>query len=234
MNAIIAEFARSYPEAFFIEVGAHDGVLFDRLRPHVLARRWSGIMVEPIPYLFERLRENYRGIPRLAFENVAIADQEGTRELYYIPPTGESDLPFWYDALGSFQKDTLIHASEWDVPHVEDRIEAIEVRCITFDQLCERNGVTRIDLVQIDTEGYDYEIIKLIDFRRLAPRLLIFEHKHLTPEDARDCVGLLRSHGYELVGDGEDGLCLRVGDLGRRGRRLLRLWRRVVPESAPA
>src|SRR5260370_28265805 len=172
IEAILAEFARTYPDALFIQVGAHDGVLFDPLRRHILERNWSGIMVEPVPFLFDRLRENYRGVPKLAFENVAISDSEGSREFYFLPPTAEGDLPTWHDALGSFLKDTLISGSKHWIPDIEDRVSTMEVPCVTFAGLCDRYGVGHIDLVQIDTEGYDYEIIKLIDLDRLQPKII--------------------------------------------------------------
>lgn len=64
------------------------------------------------------------------------------------------------------------------------------VQCITFDTLVQRNRVKRIDLLQIDTEGFDFEIIKMINFDRIKPRILQFEHRHLTKAGtpvASDC-----------------------------------------------
>jgi hypothetical protein len=52
-----------------------------------------------------------------------------------------------------------------------------EIETITFDSLVE--GVNHIDLLHIDTEGYDYEIIKSIDFDKHQPSLILFEHAHL-------------------------------------------------------
>ena len=43
-----------------------------------------------------------------------------------------------------------------------------------------KHNVNDISFILIDTEGYDYEIIKLIDFEKYKPSILIFEHKHLS------------------------------------------------------
>ena len=52
------------PEFFFVQIGANDGrslggtpgVTDDPIFEYVHTYRWSGLLVEPIPYLFDRLR----------------------------------------------------------------------------------------------------------------------------------------------------------------------------------
>lgn len=225
-SRVIAEFATAFPAAFFVQVGSNDGLKLDPLRPHILARPWSGIMIEPLPYVFEQLAAQYSGHPRIILENVAVADHDGTAELFYIPESADETLPNWYDALGTFRKDVLLKHTEF-IPDISDRIASVEVPCLTFETICSRNAVETIDLVQIDTEGYDYEVIKLIDLERYGPKLLMFEHLHLTPADRDACMAHLRSNGYEDISDSMDTVCLRVSALGREHRRLLRLWREL-------
>ena len=45
---LLDAFAQSFPQAFFVEIGANDGEQHDHLRPLILSRRWSGVMVEPV------------------------------------------------------------------------------------------------------------------------------------------------------------------------------------------
>ncbi len=40
--------------------------------------------------------------------------------------------------------------------------------------------IKRIDLLQIDTERYDYDIIKQIDFSLIKPRMICYETHNLT------------------------------------------------------
>ena len=225
-SRVIAEFARCFPDAFFVQVGSNDGLKLDPLRPHILARRWSGIMIEPLPYVFEQLEAAYRDHPRIILENVAVSDHDGTAELFYIPESIDPSLPNWYDALGTFRKDVLLKHSEF-IPDIASRISSVDVPCLTFESICARNSVRAIDLVQIDTEGYDYEVIKLIDLERYAPKLLMYEHLHLSSADREECLNLLRAHGYEDISDTMDTVCLRVGDLDHEHARLLSLWRRL-------
>jgi len=81
--------------------------------------------------------------------------------------------------------------------------------------------------VQIDTEGYDLEVIKLIDLERFRPTLLMFEHLHLASADFETCLQRLRDHGYEHISDTMDTVCLRVGELASEHRTLLGLWRQL-------
>ncbi|HET9733607.1 MAG TPA: FkbM family methyltransferase [Acidimicrobiales bacterium] len=225
-SRIISEFARCFPAAFFVQVGSNDGMKLDPLRRHILRRPWSGIMIEPLPYVFEQLASQYRDHPRIALENVAVADHDGTAELFYLPQSADPSLPDWYDALATFRKDVLLKHSEF-IPDIAERISSVEVPCSTFESICARHSVARIDLIQIDTEGYDFEVIKLIDLERYRPKLVMFEHLHLGPDDLQSCLGRLRSNGYEDLSDTMDTVCLRVDDLGPEQRSLLRLWREL-------
>ena len=226
-SRVIAEFARLFPSAFFVQVGSNDGLKLDPLRPHILDRQWSGIMIEPLPYVFQQLSAVYGDHPRIILENVAVADHDGTAEIFYIPESADPSLPNWYDALGTFRKDVLLKHTEF-IPDIASRIASTEVPCLTFDSICSRNDVASIDLVQMDTEGYDFEVIKLIDLDRFRPKLLMFEHLHLAPPDYQACLRLLRTSGYEDISDTMDTVCLRVGDLGPEHASLLRLWKELA------
>lgn len=231
---VVEEFARTHPDAFFVQVGSNDGEQLDPLRRAILEHRWSGIMVEPVPYVFERLQRNYGAQPGIILENAAIADRDGLRELYHLARTDDAGLPQWYDALGSFRKDVVLKHKRY-IPDIEDRIQALEVPCLTFDSLCRKHGVTTIDVIQVDTEGYDYEIVKLLDLARRRPTLVMFEHLHLDAATRQACLDHVAEHGYDTLHNGMDTLCLRMAGLSSRHRRLRRLWRRLSARAgAPA
>jgi FkbM family methyltransferase len=227
---LLRAFARRYPEAFFVEIGANDGEQHDHLRPLILSSEWSGIMVEPVAYVFERLRRNYGHLDRIALENVAIGDRDGTLPFYYLiePGADERDrLPDWYDGVGSFSRENVVGHTR-DIPDVEHRIVQTDVPVLTFESLCRRHDVERMDLLVIDTEGYDHEILKTIELERHHPRLVIYEHYHLPAAGRPACRELLRDAGYETMEEGFDTYCLDTGtDDG-----LTREWRRSPPAVA--
>lgn len=222
----IFEFARGRRSAFFIQIGANDGIQRDQLRTEVMARQWSGILVEPVPYVFERLRRNCIAQPRLTLDNVAISDHVGFQELYYLPQSDDEGLPQWYDALASFNRDVVLKHREY-IPDIEARIASMNVPCVTFSGLCERHNVDHVDLIQIDTEGYDFEIIKLIDFDRYRPAVLMFEHHHLDPRARSACAEYLRARGFEGLSHSLDTLCIRRRELTENDRHLTTVWEKL-------
>lgn len=224
---LLRAFASVYPRPFFVELGANDGIQHDFLRPFVISRPWSGIMVEPVPYVFERLRANYAGFDRVILENAAISDRDGTLPFYHLAPASEHDrqlLPQWYDGIGSFSRETVLRHAQ-HIPDVEDRLVRVQIPALTFSSLLERHGVKELDLLVIDTEGYDWEIIRHLDLSRHAPKLLVYEHFHLHPSERTACRKHVERGGYETMEEGFDTFCLSW----QADRRLRRRWARLRP-----
>jgi FkbM family methyltransferase len=209
IERIVDAFAGAHPRASFVQVGSNDGVKFDPICLQIRTRPWTGIMVEPVPYLFARLEVHYGGSRRLRLENSAIADHDGTRPFFFLAEApGADGLPDWYDALGSFHRDVVL-SHRTHIPDIEDRLQVADVPCLTFESLCRKHGVEQIDLVHIDTEGYDYEVIKLIDLDRWRPAVLLYEHKHLSSDDRLACADHLERSGYAALSDDTDTLAVR-------------------------
>lgn len=226
---LLRSFARALPEAVFVQIGSNDGEQLDPLRPHILRRRWRGVMVEPVPHVFARLRSNYGHLTdRVALENVAIADCVGELPFHHLAPVADHEvegLPRWYDALGSFRREIVLKHDAF-IPDIEDRMVTTPVPCIRFDGLCDRHRLDRVDLLHIDTEGYDFELLKSIDWLRYRPVLVIYEHLHLTPTERRDCLQLMADAGYGALEEHMDTWCLDMDATGP-GARLVRRFERL-------
>lgn len=208
-DAVLDAFGRSHPRASFVQVGSNDGVRFDPISRQLRVRAWHGLMVEPLPWLFTRLEANFGGFRRLQLVNAAVGDHDGTQPLYHLAPHEGplGDLPPWYDALGSFRREVVLsHVGA--IPDVEDRLRVTEVATLTFASLCERHGVDAIDLLHVDTEGYDAEILAMVDLDRWRPAVVLFEHLHLGAAEHAACLDRLRAAGYDDVAGPMDTLCL--------------------------
>ena len=233
-GAFMQEFGRAFPRASFIQVGANDGSMADPLRRQILGRKWSGIMIEPVPDIFARLAANYRFRRQLILENVAIAAEPGERDFYSLKPVADlraEGLPAWYSGLGSFYKDIILSHSKL-IPDIESRIVTRKVPTTTFEALCKKHGIRSVNLIQIDTEGYDYEVVKLIDFTQLRPELLAYEHFHLSPEDRQACEALLHSHGYVTSAQWLDTLALHKPSISPSHSRLLQAWKAMQDDAS--
>ena len=73
-----------------------------------------------------------------------------------------------------------------------------------------RHGLPRLDLLQLDTEGYDFEIIRGIHFDRLIPGMISFETEHLDPEELKECEALLRKQNYRLYTFNRDAIAVHA------------------------
>jgi len=179
---------------FFVEIGAHNGIQGDFLHPYVVKNRWRGMLVEPVKRLYDQLLSNYKNHAGLIFENVAISNTIETRDFYRLRETADP-IPGWSDQLGSFCVDVLLRHKNV-IPNIEDYLVVETIQCTTLDQLLEKHGVKKVDLIKIDVEGYDFEIIKTIDFAKIKPKILIYEWKHLSQSDLDECHALLKRKGY--------------------------------------
>jgi FkbM family methyltransferase len=174
----------------FVQIGANDGVSNDPIRKFVLKYQMRGVLVEPQPDVFARLQRNYEGVPGVTFENAAIAAKDGQRELYRFRPS--PDLPQWAHGLASFSKETLTG----NLQNVKGEVETIHVPTLSFGSLLRKHNLERVDLLQIDAEGFDFEIIKMVDFSTVRPAIIHFEHGFLSREEQEECCRYLNKHGY--------------------------------------
>ena len=181
----------------FLQVGSSDGGLNDSLRLYIEAKGAVGIFVEPIYSSIQSLQQRYSGYNNLYFENCAIDTRSGTRILYQISGDAKA-LPEWAYQVASFDLQVLLNHSH-SIPDVASRIVETTVLCRTLEEIIERHKLKDLDCFQIDTEGHDFEILKGFPFDRFRPRLVIYEHKHLTESALKSSIVFLESFGYSIV-----------------------------------
>jgi FkbM family methyltransferase len=195
----LAWITESVPEPYFVKVGAHDGTTGDPCAD-VLRDRWHGLLVEPVPYLFDRLRANYPDRSRFALEQVAVDARAGTRTFYYVDPAAARaapGLPAWVDQLGSFDR---AHVTGVLGGALEPFLVEREVDTLPLSRIVGRSERRDIHLLHVDAEGHDDEVLYSLDFRTHRPVVVFVEHKCLPADRAAAMRRFLRGLGY-AVGD---------------------------------
>ena len=182
-------------DVFFLQVGANDGLMDDPI--HFLVRKygWWGVLLEPDPQLFERLKENYSGVDGPILVNAALSPINGKTTFYRIRM--DEKMPNWCALLGSFWREVIL-SNKNDVPEIETHIVEDRIESISFHSLVARYKPPRIDLIVIDTEGYDLEILRQLDLIRFRPDLIVYEHKHLNERERTIAADLLIANGYSV------------------------------------
>lgn len=207
-------FKTASESCFFVQVGANDGKTNDPLYRIIKEHKPSGLLIEPIHAVFEKLQLNYRDHDNLHFANVALAKNSGYKTIYTIKESFQQEYAdytgFNATGLASFDKDHLTkhllkNMSEYFADkQAIDYLEEITVETLDFNSLVKRYKLSRVDVLQVDCEGYDYEVIKMFDFEKFDPVIINYEHKHLTEEDRAACEMLLKEKGYKLFSHAED------------------------------
>lgn len=206
-----------------VQIGAYIGntsndPLFQTVSKRLHNTNGRLICVEPIKEYYDQLVENYRGVPNVIFENVAIADHNGLSSFYRlgVDPV-KYGFPDWLSQLGSLKKERML--SIWNKCEANGRLQAFylqhrieeKVQCITFAELIQRHHLLRVDLLQIDVEGYELEILKTIDFSIIPIRFVNYECV-LLHENRRLANRLMQKNGYRLVDYGQDTFAYKNED----------------------
>ena len=199
-------FSRSHNRRVnFLQIGASDGLRWDPIRKFVVRDRWNGILVEPLPRVFELLKHNYEHVKRseLVFVNAAIssARNEGTTFWTYSPEFLEAlslEERLFYLRISSFNRDHVLKEVR-SFPKSEALLTQIRVPCLTVNDLLDQYWPGRtIDLVVIDAEGHDASIIRSIDFKRFPAEAIFFESHNLGQEEA-EVDRFLRDNAYDTT-----------------------------------
>lgn len=175
-HVLISDYFNFRKNGFFVEVGANNGL--DQSNTALLERRfgWKGLLIEASPKLIEECRVNR---PNSIVEHCALVSFD------YGFPTVRGD--FRSGHLMSSVNGRRLNSNERDL---------IEVPAAPLASLLAKHNITNIDFMSLDTEGYEFEILKGIDFSRHSPKWLLVE---IYDYDYDKIVELLRRHKYDLI-----------------------------------
>jgi FkbM family methyltransferase len=175
------------------------------------------ILVEPNQQLLEIIQENYEVISAFSQVHIYInaIHYEDNQTITLFNPGQEENF--------SNAHFSVVPMNNWNT---EAKALQIEANSITFDTICKNHKIDTIDYLQIDTEGFDSEIIKMIDFTKYKIYKLRFESWGFEPElftvhnakkacslgitGVQEAIEKLKKSGYKvskfLEDDGDDFL----------------------------
>lgn len=187
---------------FVLQIGAMDGRTSDPVHSHIKDHGWQGLLIEPLPHLFEQLQDTYRDCPQIRTIRTAITPQNGPVSLHYIPDSAVDDgnVPSWGRGAGSLYRDR--NALDW--PEIHPHVRSIEVPGTTLATLIRKQSITAIDVLQIDAEGGDYMVLRQLNFKKFRPRVINLEWINLPKAEQTGCRQILDRHGYLYAKTGYD------------------------------
>ena len=205
LDLVLDTFSAREEPVTIVQVGACDGIMSDPVRHQVAKDSTRAVLIEPNPYAFARLQNLHADRPNVTLIQAAIGDKDGEAHLYRVKRTekadSEVDLAF---GIASFYKEHLEHHGKKDY-----EIERITVACRSLSSLVAELGLTKIDLLQIDAEGFDAAVVRMALKLPVRPDCINFEHVHLVAQDRQPLFDLLEENGYLLGYDAWNILALR-------------------------
>jgi FkbM family methyltransferase len=173
----------------FLEIGSCD---FDNLI-YLSDKGWRGIVVEPVKEYLDNLPKK----DNVVYLNYALDTTIGKREFYEAPREWrEQDRDF--KGMGTL------------VPYAKEThtIKSI-VETITWEYILNTYKITQIDYLKIDTEGYDYILLKNYPFNKVMPKYIKFEIMHIQ-DNYSDLLEYLTQIGYHVETDKLNAYCILI------------------------
>ena len=138
------------------------------------------LLIEPVKYNFDQLKNRFKNYKNIIFENIAIGDKNELIDFFHVLESSVDKLKkHWASGIGSFSKEHILKHRTKRFQIAEEDIKCIKIKAITFNKLIDKYKIEYINKLIIDAEGFDYNIIKSIDLKKILIKEIIFEKKHL-------------------------------------------------------
>jgi FkbM family methyltransferase len=198
-----------------VQIGANDGIQNDPLREYLISpQSFRTILVEPITYYCDRLRNIYSNRPDVTVIQSAAGSSERIHDFFYLPPelasemNGDGPKNDWAHGQGSFSKETVIHwitanSFRGDVycsriNYYIDSIICIQVKTVKTDSILplNRSGL----LLVIDVQGHELSVLEGIDWDN-APSWIIVEDDL---DNSNKLIQFLNTRGFDWIAGDHD------------------------------
>ncbi len=216
-------------DAFFVQVGANDGEQNDPLIDVIRSNpRLRGLLVEPIPYYYDKLVQLHRErLSRINILRAGISNEARSIPFYYVDPAvademdGDGPPNRWAHGQGSTQRDVIVY---WirqnafrgahyrdNIPRYIDAIVTAELDFVPLHTVTASERFPVIDALVIDVQGHELEVLQSVNFSTRRPRFVYYEDD-IEANTAIDA--LLSRQGYRYLCGKENKLYYDLSAFG--------------------
>ena len=195
LRELFEEEGHIFVQGMFVELGALDGMGLSNTRTLQYALDWSGVLIEACPGHWPRLALRASKLSR--HQNVTVVQ---SAVCHPKPPGGT--IRFSAKCRpGSAIHDGITHG---DILMQKERAretdEPIDVPCDGLGNILESHGVSHVDMLSIDVEGYEVPLLQSIHWDKISVYAIVIEIDHNAPHEVDEIHTILSSAGFELVG----------------------------------
>ena len=170
-----------FDNGVYIEAGANDGKFQSLSYTLEKEKGWSGLLVEPSPDAYNECLKNRDQEKNVIIHGALVSDSYGKDTI-----TGD----FYGHPMNSVGGKRLNNQAN----------SVVEVPAYTITQLLVYFEFDHIDLFALDTEGYEMEILRGLNFDLYKPRFFAIEWN----EGEDELFPFMESKGYENLGNISD------------------------------
>lgn len=168
---------------YFIEIGANDGIHYSNT--YLLEKEfdWKGICIEPVPYLYNKLKQNRTCI------TIPSAVYDTDNETVTLVEANEKGLSGIIDDIDKHKQ------------VLKNNNGKFQAKTKTLTTILKENGSPKyIDYMSLDTEGSELKILQGINFNEYKFGYINVEHNYIEPRRS-DMKNLLLDNGYKYAGE---------------------------------
>lgn len=180
---------KGYKNGVFMDVGAHDGIDINNTLFFEKYHNWSGINVEPIKDVYNRLVINR---PNCININCAVSDNDEINDFIYN---------IGYTEMISGLKKSY-HSKHYDRLHYENIIygsntKIIKINTKRIETICDEHNIKHINYLSVDVEGAEFDVIKSINFNKVFIDVIGFENNY--HEISIPIIEYLKTKNYVII-----------------------------------
>src|SRR6056297_2035891 len=180
-----------------IQIGANDGEDEDPVKELIEDNLVEALLVEPMPQPFRILSDRYRNNPVVHLRQCAISDSSGESLLYVLADeTGNVSLEL--SKMATLDKHISSQRREMMSRLTGQALQTVTcpVSTARVSELLGSVGWNSVDIVVIDTEGWDANIVRAILKERVSAQVIQFESMSISRRKYPILVGSLVKAGY--------------------------------------
>lgn len=189
--------------ASLIQIGANDGVRFDSLNLFIKKYQLKCLLVEPIKEHFDDLKNNYKNLENIIFENSSISVKDEISHLYKV---NEKFINIYDDHVKGITSFNIDHLINHGVK--KNHITRQKVNNLSIMELLLKHNVKDFDLLFIDAEGYDGKIVDDFLLKSSIRPYIIFEYIHIDHNIFKTVTEHLNKKKYIFFPINENLICI--------------------------
>ena len=180
---------KGFKNGIFVDVGAYDGVTINNTLYFEKNNNWTGINVEPIATIYDKL---VAARPNCINLNCAVSNNDGTAD--FICNKGYTEVLSGLKAdfdVRHYQR--VLHENS----QMGSTTEIIQIQTKKLETIFDEHNIKHVHYLSIDVEGAEFSVIKSINFDKVFIDVIDFENNY---EDVSiPIIRYLQSKEYVLI-----------------------------------